>query len=142
MNLWIGDQNISSSTLNCSSSISIFSSSWYFAWPIMRAFSTAVLLGSVALQNVLARPNSVTRAINRGSVDDFIKSEEPIALEELLCNVGAEGCHAFYAAPGIVIASPSTKEPPCEFSRSWLAASCPLKLDRSKEANCMKLNRC
>ncbi|KAI1333966.1 carbohydrate-binding module family 20 protein [Xylariaceae sp. FL0016] len=44
-------------------------------------------------------------------VDDFIATEEPIALEQLLCNIGANGCHASGAASGAVVASPSTADP-------------------------------
>lgn len=89
--------------------------------PIMQFFSSAILLGSVALQSAFARPNlsqpgSTQGQILRQSVEDFIQSESSIALEQLLCNIGADGCHASGVNYGLVIASPSREEPPCMYN--------------------------
>ncbi|RFU80971.1 glucoamylase [Trichoderma arundinaceum] len=78
----------------------------------MHVLSTAVLLGSVAVQKVLGRPGSNgVSDITKRSVDSFISAETPIALNNLLCNVGPDGCRAFGTSPGAVIASPSTIDP-------------------------------
>lgn len=80
----------------------------------MYMFSAALLLGSSALQTVLGYPGRHSDQIERRSVDDFINSEEPIALERLICNIGSNGCEATSADPGVVIASPSRNDPPCK----------------------------
>lgn len=77
----------------------------------MHLFSSALLLGSYALQTVLGRPGGL---VVKRSVDDFIETQTPIALERLLCNIGADGCAADGAAPGVVIASPDRVDPPCK----------------------------
>ncbi|RYP64376.1 hypothetical protein DL771_008770 [Monosporascus sp. 5C6A] len=87
----------------------------FLAEPVMHAFASLLLLGSYAFQTILGRPDA-SRTRGEGefvkrSVDDFISSEEPIALEQLLCNIGSDGCHAQGASPGIVIASPSKEDP-------------------------------
>ncbi|KAH7040448.1 glycoside hydrolase family 15 protein [Microdochium trichocladiopsis] len=81
----------------------------------MHALSSLLLLGSVAFQHVLARPSvragDFDGAILKRSVDDFVAKEEPIALQELLCNIGASGCNAQGANSGLVVASPSRTDP-------------------------------
>ncbi|KAL6855166.1 hypothetical protein ACO1O0_006304 [Amphichorda felina] len=78
----------------------------------MHFFSSALLLGSYALQSVLGRPKVEShRATLQRSVDGFIEIQTPIALERLLCNIGADGCTASGAAPGVAIASPDRVEP-------------------------------
>nr|CAI67598.1 glucoamylase [Trichoderma lixii] len=78
----------------------------------MHVLSTAVLLGSVAVQKVLGRPGSNgLSGVTKRSVDDFINTQTPIALNNLLCNVGPDGCRAFGTSAGAVIASPSTTDP-------------------------------
>lgn len=86
------------------------------ARPMMRFVSSALLLGSVALQAVLGR-----------SVDSFIDAQSPVALQPLLCNIGPDGCNVKSAAPGVVVASPSTQNPDCGFLLSPL---CPDQADR------------
>ena len=104
----------SSSTLTLSSTNA---SSASFVSPIMHLVSGALLLGSAALQNVLARPGGVPsmgRSLEpRQLVDDFIEGQTPIALERLFCNIGADGCAVAGASYGLVVASPSKEEPPC-----------------------------
>ncbi|KAH8178017.1 glycosyl hydrolases family 15 domain-containing protein [Sarocladium implicatum] len=83
----------------------------------MQLFSTTLLLGVVSLQSVLAW-TTLSRTERRQkqdlaqSVEDFITTESPIALEQLLCNIGSDGCHASGVNSGLVIASPSKEEPP------------------------------
>ena len=87
--------------------------------PVMHAFSSLLLLGTVVFQSVLGRPDG-TRVRREGdilkrSVDSFVATESPIALTKLLCNIGSSGCAASGAASGVVVASPSKSDPDCEF---------------------------
>lgn len=87
----------------------------------MHFFSNTFVLGAFALQSVLAwtSPLKGDRQRIRGlaqSVEDFISTETPIALEQLLCNIGPDGCHADGVKAGLVVASPSKEEPPCSYS--------------------------
>lgn len=85
---------------------------------VMHALSSLLLLGGAAVQHVLARPGAsgpeFDAAILKRSVDDFVAKEEPIALSELLCNIGSSGCNAQGAAAGAVVASPSRSDPDCK----------------------------
>lgn len=81
-----------------------------FAMPAMHFLSSTLLWGALAFQAVLGLPG--IRAPS--SVDSFIQVEEPFALEQLLCNIGPDGCHACGVDPGLVIASPSTVNPDCQ----------------------------
>ncbi|KAI1780488.1 carbohydrate-binding module family 20 protein [Hypoxylon cercidicola] len=89
--------------------------------PIMQGFTSLFLLGSFAFQTILGLPgaSNVRREgqLLKRAVDDFITTEEPIALEQLLCNIGSSGCHAQGASSGIVIASPSTTDP--DYFYTW-----------------------
>jgi glucoamylase len=76
--------------------------------PIMYFVSSALLLGSFALQSVLGRPALQER---QSSLDSFIKSESSVAIEQLLCNIGSDGCNSQGVASGVVIASPDTEDP-------------------------------
>ncbi|KAM4059941.1 glycosyl hydrolases family 15 domain-containing protein [Hirsutella rhossiliensis] len=97
------DQHMSALSANDTASL---------ARPIMHFVSTALLLGSVALQAVLGRSATDRQGtLLRRSVDSFIDTESPIALHQLLCNIGAHGCNVKGAGPGVVIASPSTENP-------------------------------
>ncbi|TGJ85214.1 hypothetical protein E0Z10_g3547 [Xylaria hypoxylon] len=87
----------------------------------MHGFTSLLLLGSCALQSVLGRPD-VSRARRDGvllqrAVTDFIATEEQIALEQLLCNIGAGGCNSQGVASGLVIASPSKSSP--DYFYTW-----------------------
>ncbi|KAH8899510.1 glycoside hydrolase family 15 protein [Thozetella sp. PMI_491] len=77
--------------------------------------SSALLLGAYAFQSVLGRPDGFRLRregdILKRDVDSFIATESPIALEKLLCNIGASGCAVAGAASGAVIASPSKSNP-------------------------------
>lgn len=80
--------------------------------PIMKLFTSALLLGSIATQTIFGYPGA--NNIIKRDVDSFIAKETPIALRELLCNIGPNGCHAPGVSPGIVIASPDRTDPPCK----------------------------
>ncbi|KAI1010352.1 hypothetical protein LB503_005486 [Fusarium chuoi] len=88
--------------------------------PIMYFVSSAFLLGSFALQSVLGRPAFDERSLvqeRQSSVDSFIKSESSVAIEQLLCNIGSDGCNSKNVATGIVIASPDTHDP--DYFYTW-----------------------
>ncbi|KAI8634097.1 family 15 glycosyl hydrolase [Xylariaceae sp. FL1651] len=90
--------------------------------PIMYGFTSLLLLGSYAFQSVLGRPDA-SRIRREGlllerAVGDFIATEEPIALEQLLCNIGPSGCHAQGASSGLVVASPSLTDP--DYWYTWI----------------------
>ena len=50
-----------------------------------------------------------------GSLDNFIASEDPIALQGVLNNIGSAGSKVDGAAPGLIIASPSKSNPDCTY---------------------------
>ncbi|KAM0338256.1 hypothetical protein ACHAPU_011381 [Fusarium lateritium] len=82
--------------------------------------SSAFLLGSFALQSVLGRPafDERSQVLERqSSVDSFIKSESSVAIEQLLCNIGSDGCNSKNVASGVVIASPDTQDP--DYFYTW-----------------------
>jgi glucoamylase len=84
----------------------LFQSAMYF-------LSASLLLGVAGFHHLLAwsTPQPKLR-LHQGTVDSFIQRETPIALEQLLCNIGPDGCHAQGAASGAVIASPDKVDPP------------------------------
>lgn len=87
--------------------------------PIMHSFASLALVGSLAFQAVLSLPDPSRvkereAELVKRSVDSFIATESPIALADLLCNIGAAGSCASGAASGIVIASPDKTNPDCE----------------------------
>ncbi|KAH6635095.1 glycoside hydrolase family 15 protein [Chaetomium sp. MPI-SDFR-AT-0129] len=51
------------------------------------------------------------------SADSFLATEKPIALQNLLCNIGASGCRVSGAASGIVVASPDKSNP--DYFYTW-----------------------
>jgi glucoamylase len=91
-----------------------------FVHSIAHFFSTGLLLGAVALQSVLSlqlqppsRPPEPGRIEPlKKPIDEFIEVESSIALDQLLCNIGPDGCHATNVHPGVVIASPDRDDPP------------------------------
>ncbi|KAI4869082.1 carbohydrate-binding module family 20 protein [Hypoxylon rubiginosum] len=89
--------------------------------PIMQGITSLFLLGSFAFQTIFGFPGlSLVRReghLLKRAVDDFITTEEPIALAQLLCNIGSSGCHDQGASSGIVIASPSTSDP--DYLYTW-----------------------
>ncbi|KAL1881125.1 hypothetical protein VTK73DRAFT_4802 [Phialemonium thermophilum] len=87
----------------------------------MHAVSSLLLLGGLVVQSVFGWPPSEharhSGEILKRSVDSFVATESPIALRSLLCNIGAGGCHASGASPGVVIASPSKSNP--DYFYTW-----------------------
>lgn len=84
---------------------------------------TSILVGSVAIASywidwsLAVSPKRFhigERAT--GSLDSFIASESPIALQGVLNNIGGVGSEAVGVDPGLVIASPSRANPDCESS--------------------------
>lgn len=91
-------------------------SATFIVVPIMYCVSTVLLLGSLAVQSIWAGPvlGSQRQISTRdSSLEKFIVDETQFAWGQLLCNIGADGCHASGVARGVVIASPSKESPPC-----------------------------
>jgi hypothetical protein len=65
----------------------------------------------------------------RATLDDFIASESPIALQGILNNIGSAGSNAVGVALGLVVASPTKENPDCMcrpfLSLLELQVSCP-----------------
>lgn len=85
---------------------------------IMPSFSSLLFLGSFAFQSALSW-SAATRTrrdveLQKRSLDSFIATESPYALNEILCNIGSDGCQASGVDSGIVIASPDQTNPDCE----------------------------
>ncbi len=72
------------------------------------------LLGSLTATTLLfgAEATPVSR---QTSVDSFISSENAIAIQGVLNNIGSGGSKASGAAAGIVVASPSKSNPDCTY---------------------------
>ena len=88
--------------------------------PIMYSFPSLLVFGTLALQAVLGLPDPSRvkereAEILKRSVDSFIATESPIALTDLLCNIGSAGACASGADSGIVVASPDKTNPDCKF---------------------------
>ena len=100
---------------NTSSNISSINNFNSIVQPVMHLLSSAVLLSSVAVQVILGRPSgNQDFSARTESIDSFIESESPLAYEQLLCNIGPDGCHASGVSSGIVIASPDKQDPDCK----------------------------
>lgn len=61
-----------------------------------------------------------------GSLDSYIATESPFALQGVLNNIGPDGADASAAAAGIVIASPSKTNPDCKSTNYRHIPSMPL----------------
>lgn len=86
--------------------------------PAMYSFTSLFLVGSLALHAVLGLPDPSRvkereAEILKRSVDSFIATESPIALRDMLCNIGASGACVQGAASGLVIAGPGKANPDC-----------------------------
>lgn len=87
----------------------------------MHALSSLLLLGGYAAQAVFGRPDPESSRFKRDEellkrdVASFVATEDPIAYAQILCNLGPSGCHASGVGSGLVLASPSTADPNCEF---------------------------
>lgn len=86
--------------------------------PIMFSLSSLLMVGSLALQAVFGLPDPSRvqereAELLRRSVDSFITTESPIALRDMLCNIGSTGACVQGAASGLVIAGPGKANPDC-----------------------------
>jgi glucoamylase len=85
----------------------------------MNSLTSLLVIGSLAFQTVLGLPgpSKTLKAreaeLLKRSVDSFIATESPIALTDLLCNIGSTGACVPGASSGIVIASPDSTNPDC-----------------------------
>jgi len=86
----------------------------------MNSFTSLLVITSLALQTVLGLPGPSKVVQEREaellerSVDSFIATESPIALADLLCNIGSAGSCVSGASSGLVIASPDRTNPNCD----------------------------
>jgi glucoamylase len=87
-------------------------------------FST-LFVGILAIQNVVAYPNSSPANLGKRDLNSWIASESTFAFNELICNIGSGGCNSGGVASGLVIASPSKSNPDCDYNQSLLTR-CPL----------------
>ena len=95
-----------------------------FAQPIMYSLSSLVVLGSLAVQAVFSLPDPSRvqereAEILKRSVDSFIATESPIALRNMLCNIGSDGACVPGARSGVVIAGPGKANPDCKYPPSF-----------------------
>lgn len=79
----------------------------------MTRILTLALHGLALVQSVVGAPQLAPRATT--SLDAWLASETTVALDGILDNVGSSGAYAKSAKSGIVIASPSTSDPDCEY---------------------------
>lgn len=101
------------SSLNLSSIFNVTA----VAQPVMYSMSSILLVGGLAFQAVFSHPSRVVHdEILKRSVDSFIATESPIALTDLLCNIGSAGACVSGTASGLVIASPDRTSPNCKFT--------------------------
>lgn len=89
--------------------------------PIMYSFTSLLMVGSLALQAVLGLPNpnrieERNAELLKRSVDSFIATESPIAIRNILCNIGSSGACVSGAGSGLVIAGPGKANPDCTVS--------------------------
>lgn len=75
--------------------------------------SSALLLPTALAYPETSRVRRDGQLLKR-TADSFIATESPIALRNLLCNIGASGCKAAGAASGVVVASPDKTDPNCK----------------------------
>ncbi|OAR02060.1 hypothetical protein LLEC1_06362 [Akanthomyces lecanii] len=113
-------------------------SSVSYLQPTMHGLGSVLLLGTLAAQKVLGLPGTSAQHLHRRTVDSYVSSEGPIALQKLLCNIGSDGCEAQSAAPGAVVASPSTSNP--DYWYTWTRDSALVfKFTHSYDGNLQKL---
>ncbi|KAL9098350.1 MAG: hypothetical protein Q9163_005980 [Psora crenata] len=76
-----------------------------------------VLAADILAQLPLASPVDLLRERAAGTLEDFIASETPVALQGVLNNIGSAGVKAPGAASGLVVASPSKIDP--DYFYTW-----------------------
>ncbi|PMD45419.1 carbohydrate-binding module family 20 protein [Hyaloscypha variabilis F] len=88
----------------------------------MSPLTSLLVLGSLTIQAVFSLPDPSRvkereAEILKRSVDSFIATESPIALTDMLCNIGSAGACASGADSGIVVASPDKTNP--DYFYTW-----------------------
>lgn len=83
---------------------------------VLLSFLTHLAVGANLLAQV-PLVNSLALYQDRATVslDDFIASESPIALQGILNNIGSAGSNAVGVALGLVVASPAKENPDCTY---------------------------
>lgn len=84
---------------------------------MVKSFLTLSLRTLGLVQAAIAAPSAPVLPRASGSLDQWLATETPYALQGVLDNIGADGAKAAGAKSGVVIASPSKSNPDCEFSR-------------------------
>ena len=79
---------------------------------------SVIFLSVIALRLCQALPPILHGKRVTGTLDAFIASESPLALQGVLNNIGPNGSKAPGAGSGIVAASPSTSNPDCKSQES------------------------
>ncbi|KFY19519.1 hypothetical protein V491_04391 [Pseudogymnoascus sp. VKM F-3775] len=77
----------------------------------MSGILSTLFVGILAVQNVVAYPNSSPSNLGKRDLNSWIASETTYAFNELICNIGSGGCNSGGVASGLVIASPSKSDP-------------------------------
>ena len=72
--------------------------------------SVVTLVAPLLAQHACCMPHVARQT----SLDVFLDSEEPIAYQGVLDNIGEGGAKVSGAAAGVVVASPSKSDPDCE----------------------------
>jgi hypothetical protein len=76
----------------------------------MRTHALVAALAATSLHGATAR-----LSINQDNLPAAIEKENTIALKGVLNNIGPDGSQAPGALAGIIVASPSTENPDCEY---------------------------
>ncbi|CZR52821.1 probable glucoamylase precursor [Phialocephala subalpina] len=111
-----------STLIPITSAVNITSLTSVLAQPIMYSFASLALVSSLAFQAVLSLPDPSRvkereAELLKRSVDSFVATESPIALADMLCNIGSAGACASGASSGIVVASPDKTNP--DYFYTW-----------------------
>lgn len=81
---------------------------------VLLSFLTHLAVGANLLaQAPLANSLALYQDRATTSLEDFIASESPIALQGILNNIGSAGSNAVGVALGLVVASPTKENPDC-----------------------------
>ncbi|KAK9422220.1 putative Glycosyl hydrolase, family 15 [Seiridium unicorne] len=78
---------------------------------------TIKFAAALAIFSTVALGRPETRQAGNGTVDEFIETEKPIALQGVLNNIGPDGSLVEGASAGIVVASPSKVDP--DYFYTW-----------------------
>lgn len=73
-----------------------------------------VLLLATSATSIFSPP--LQSKLQSSSLDTWLSAEAPIAQQGVLDNIGANGAKAPGAKAGVVVASPSMTDPPCQCS--------------------------